>query len=131
MQQLYNEDDVIIAISLGTADKVLCLERSKRWYVDDKFDSCPLHFYKLITINAEFPSSSPQDDNTWCYPCLCILLTTKTEDGYLKMCDAINSLGSFSPDHIMVDYEIGLRNELARTYPNCDVDGCFFHFAQV
>ena len=73
MQQLYNEDDVIIAISLGTADKVLCLERSKRWYVDDKFDSCPLHFYKLITINAEFPSSSPQDINTWCCPCLWIL----------------------------------------------------------
>ena len=127
--QFDNEDDALRIIVFGTADSIQSLERSKSWYIDGTFDSCPQHFYQLITIHAEFPSSSPQDDNTWCYPCLWILLTTKTEDGYLKMCDAINSLGSFSPDHM--DYEIGLRNELARTYPNCDVDGCFFHFAQL
>ena len=80
------------------------------------------NYYQLITIHAEFSSSSPQDVMTWCNPCHWILLTTKSEDSNSNISEAINPFGSFSPNHLMVDYEISFRNVLTRMYPNCDVN---------
>lgn len=42
----------------------------------------------------------------------------------------INGLGNFSPEHIMCDYERGLRNSLQSNFPTAVIDGCYFHFPQ-
>ena len=42
----------------------------------------------------------------------------------------VESLGSFQPDTIMVDFEAALRKSHASTFPDATVDDCNFHFCQ-
>ena len=46
------------------------------------------------------------EDTTWVFPCIYILLTHKDTPIYKEAFEAVDSLGSFSPDNMMVDYEL-------------------------
>ena len=92
------------------------------------FSSSPQLFYQLLTIHAEMVNFN--EDTTWVFPCIYILLTHKDTPIHKEAVEALDSLGSLSPDNIMVDYELALRNTLSDTFSSSQVDGCYFHFCQ-
>ena len=63
-------------------------------------------------------------------PCVWVLLTGKDGGTYDCLMSVLESLGSFQPDTIMVDFEAALRKSLASTFPDATVDGGNFHFCQ-
>ena len=69
-------------------------------------------------------------DTTWVFPCIYIILTHKNAPIYKEAFEALDSPGSFSPDNIMVDYELALRNTQSDAFSSSEVDGCYFHFCQ-
>ena len=97
---------------------------------DRTFGSCPQLFSQLLTFHSEFNSSDLSDSNIWAFPCLWVLLTSKEQPTYETQLSIILTLGTFSPDYIMVDYELGLRNALAKAFPGAEIGGCYFHFCQ-
>ena len=125
-----NEDDDNRIIIFGTPGCIDSLQRSRSWGIDGTFSSCPQLFSQLITIHAEFNSSDPNDSNIWAFPCLWVLLTSKDQPTYESMLSIISMLGTFSPDYIMVDFELALRNALAKSFPGAEIAGCYFHFCQ-
>ena len=116
-------------IFFGTKENVQKLEQSDSWYVDSTYFTCPQLFSQLLTIHAEFPSNIPDDDNTWVFPCIWVLMGGKKEAMYLDMCAHLTSMGSFNPLHIMSDFEVALRNALGQYFPTCQFSGCYFHFS--
>jgi len=36
----------------------------------------------------------------------------------------------FTPEVIMLDFEVGLRNALKEAFPDIKLSGCFFHFSK-
>ena len=83
---------------------------------------------QLITFHAGFNSSDPNDSNIWAFPCLRVLITSKDQPTYEALLSIISMLGTLSPDYIMVDFELGLRNALAKAFPGADIGGCYIHF---
>ena len=103
--------------------------RSTSWYIDGTFGKCPHLFHQLITFHAEFPGNDPDDDTTWVFPCIWVLLTGKRGEMYEKMLSELNSLGTFSPTRIMTDFEQGLRMAINNNFYGCTLSGCYFHFS--
>ena len=123
-----NKEDERRIIIFGTAKNLRILGNSLSWYVDATFSSSPQLFYQLLTIHAEITNFN--EEATWVFPCVYILLTHKDTPIYKEAFDALDSLADFCPDHIMVDYELALRNALSETFLSAQVDGCYFHFCQ-
>ena len=122
-----NDNRIIV---FGTQSCVQLLERSNSWGIDETFDSCPQLFNQQVTIHAKFNSSDLNDSNVWSFPCLWVLLTSKEQSTYESLLSFIATLGTFSPENIMVDFELGLRNALASSFHGIKIDGCFFYFCQ-
>lgn len=123
-----NEDDQRRVIIFGTDKNLRVLSESCSWYVDATFSSSPQLFYQVLTVHAEIVNFN--EDSTWCFPCVFILLTHKDTALYKEAFDALDALGTFAPDNIMVDFEPALRNALSQTFPSAHIDGCYFHFCQ-
>ena len=105
-----NLDDRRVIICFATKNNLTALEQSSSWYIDATFSSSPQLFYQLLTVHAEMVNFT--EDSTWCFPCVYILLTHKDTPIYMEAFGALKNLGSFSPDRIMVDFELALRNAL-------------------
>ena len=112
----------------STPSRIDSLERSSPWRIAGTLDSCPQLFSQLIVIQAQFNSSDSTESNIWAFPCTCVLLASKDQKTYESMIYISVTQGIFSPDHIMVDFELGLRNALGGAFPGTKIDGCYFNF---
>jgi MULE transposase domain len=64
-------------------------------------------------------------------------MTTKKQGLYAKVIDVfVNTIESATgqkpqPDNIMSDYELAILSTMALAFPNAQIRGCWFHYAQV
>lgn len=49
----------------------------------------------------------------------------------MAVLEKLKSEFNLSPSSIMADYEASLRFAIKQVYPEVDLRGCWFHFAQV
>lgn len=58
-------------------------------------------------------------------------MAKKTQASYAALFQYIErNVCQLEPKAFMTDYEAGLRKALREVYPDCDIDGCLFHFKQ-
>ena len=128
MLQFDNNDDERRIVILATSDDLDILQESPSWYVDGTFNSCPQLFYQILTFHAEIPNPT---GTSWVFPSAYILLTNKDTEIYTECFDALVALRNFSPETIMLDFELALKNALTLAFPSATLDNCFFHISQV
>lgn len=58
-------------------------------------------------------------------------MATKTQAAYAALFRYIERhVCNLDPTAFMTDYETAMRKAIREVYPDCDTDGCFFHFKQ-
>lgn len=57
-------------------------------------------------------------------------MTKKTQAAYLHLLRTIDKTWKFNPVSVTTDFEKALRNALRSVYPNTQLIGCWFHYAQ-
>lgn len=93
------------------------------WAVDGTFFVTPTPFYQLITISFI--------QNHHAFPSIFILIEDKSQEIYFKLYTLIKILiPELNPRIILCDFEIANINALVGTWPECQIQGCYFHFAQ-
>lgn len=55
----------------------------------------------------------------------------KEKDSYVAVFETLKNEFALSPSAVMSDYEASLRAAIKEVYPNTDLKGCWFHYAQV
>lgn len=99
------------------------LKHASTILIDGTFWSVPREFYQLLTINCLLFGKF--------FPICFILITNKKEETYIN---AFNKLLEFEPckfKNIIIDFELGLKNAVEKTFPLSSVFGCSFHFGQM
>ena len=107
----------------GTQRNVIALERSTSYFCDGTFKTAPDIFTQLFTLHGLIPGG-------YHVPLIYAFLPGKTLKSYEQVFTVINSLGTLSPQNIMMDFESGMRGAAANIFPNANIDGCHFHFGQ-
>eukprot|EP00102_Acyrthosiphon_pisum_P016294 XP_008187200.1 PREDICTED: uncharacterized protein LOC100569497 isoform X3 [Acyrthosiphon pisum] len=64
-------------------------------------------------------------------PICYVLMESKTQEAYTKVLNRFKVIfQNVQPSVIMTDYERGLRNAFAITYPEAELVSCYFHYVQ-
>ena len=87
----------------------------------------PRLFYQVFTINAFRHGQQ--------FPLVYGLLPSKSRESYNRFFMAVKEEAMdrdvvFAPSEVMTDYELGLVQSLALSFPGAAIRGCHFHFAQ-
>lgn len=71
------------------------------------------------------------DQPGWVFPVLYALLPNKSNDTYNDLFGMIRQIWpNFTPDRISIDFEIAAMNAAKTNFPQCQMDGCLFHFSK-
>lgn len=95
---------------------------------DGTFYSCPRVFYQIYTIHAAVDGQM--------YPLVFAFLPNKTEQTYLRFLSLLKDVVReriqtvFTPEIVMLDFEMAMRNALKAALPLCTLRLCFFHYTQ-
>ena len=107
------------------------LEKAKQIFMDATFKSCPKNFYQLFNILVDI------DQGKIVFPVAHILMTHKSSYSYKIIFEYLNNLiksmeinFTFDKAHIMTDFEHSLRKVISEMYPNCYLEGCYFHYSK-
>lgn len=90
--------------------------------IDGTFWCVPREFSQLITIHCLLFGKY--------FPLCYILMNSKQQEAYNVVFSKIKELINCRFRHIIVDFEIGLKNSLINAFPNALLFGCSFHFGQ-
>lgn len=66
----------------------------------------------------------------WVIPCVYSLLPGKTQSLYTALFEQLDQIRSFTPQSILMDYEIAMRNAVGAVWPGAVKRGCFFNYKQ-
>jgi len=107
------------------------LEKAEQIFMDATFKVCPKNFYQLFNIIISI------EEGKFIFPAIHVLMTHKSEFSYRMIFHNLNTIikakkikFNFEKKHIMTDFEHALRNTLKELYPNCYLEGCFFHYSK-
>lgn len=93
------------------------------WLSDGTFKSVPSIFSQLYTIHGYKDGKS--------LPLVYMLAPDKSKSLYLKFLKVLrNAIPNFSPDRLMMDFEIGFIEAFKQVFHGAKVSGCNFHFCQ-
>ena len=103
------------------------LARSNQIYGDGTFDTVARIFFQLYSIHA--------DVFGYTFPCIYALCLRKTrtthEHIYSHLIESSSgTILNFSPESIMVDFEVAAINVIKNKFPNSVIKGCLFHVNQ-
>ena len=107
----------------GTDDKISILQSSQNLVIDGTFKTAPNLFTQLLTVHSIL-------DDGWRIPCAYGLLPGKREVLYSNLLQQLDDIADISPDTVLTDYELGLRNAVRSIWPGATLRGCYFHFTQ-
>ena len=107
----------------GTADNMTVLGSCNDLFIDGTFKVAPNLFTQLVTVHGI-------TDDRYRLPLAYGLLPGKRQEHYQQMLNELGSYGSFQPDTVLADFELGLRNAIEEVWPSATVRGCYFHFKQ-
>jgi hypothetical protein len=122
-----NEDDTKRELIFASDISLEILANSTKWHVDGTFQTCPKLFYQILTIHALYKDEM--------IACAYILLPDKLQTTYENVFEKINSIIlemhiRILVEEIMSDFEAGLLIQLAITFKQAKIKGCWFHFNQ-
>ena len=124
----YRQENIIIFTSEVQLKK---LEKATQILMDATFRSTPKKFYQLFNIIAVL------EGNDFIFPIIHILMTHNSCFSYETIFKCLNQFieemqieFSFNRSHIMTDFEKPLRKALKNIYPNCVLEGCYFHYVK-
>ena len=107
----------------GTDDNISILQSSQNLVIDGTFKTAPNLFTQLLTVHSIL-------DDGWRIPCAYGLLPGKREVLYSNLLQQLDDIADISPDTVLTDYELGLRNAVRSIWPGATLRGCYFHFTQ-
>lgn len=110
-----------------TKDGLNHLCRSRTIFCDGTFKSVPRLFYQLYTVHGKI--------NDLVFPLIYCLCTRKDEATYTLIFEHLKNAAeasnmNFSPDFVMLDFEMSAINAVRAVLPNSTVSGCLYHFSQ-
>jgi hypothetical protein len=114
-------DDVDRIIMLTTIGNIETLRECTVYLADATFKVAPTLFYQLWVIHGLYKNAV--------LPMIYCVMPNKSTEMYNKCLDQITNFG-LAPDIIITDFERAEINSLNRSFPNAQVHGCFFHYAQ-
>lgn len=95
----------------------------RKFYLDGTFYVVPDIFYQLLIVTFQVGDVT--------FPFLYVLMTGKKKDQYIQLFQYINAnIIDLKPAEMMLDFEVGLRLAIKNVFPECKLQGCFFHFGQ-
>ena len=91
--------------------------------MDATFAVCPSLFYQLHTMHGIIKDTT--------VPLVYCLMRNKTKEKYEELFAALKNLNAMLDPHgVTIDFEIAAMEALKSSFPNANIKGCFFHFAQ-
>jgi hypothetical protein len=97
-------------------------KRCKIFGMDGTFKSVPREFEQLYSIHFYQLGKF--------FPAFFILMKNKLKASYIMVFNKIRETCMLSPSIVVVDFEIGVVSALNQVFPECQVNGCVFHFSQ-
>lgn len=111
------------ALIFGVPSLMADIQSKSEVHMDGTFKVVPRLSYQLLSIG--YISSDHF------IPALHILMTKKTDKLYVAVFERVKEmLPTFSPNVIVMDFEAALIGAVSEVFPDAEVQGCFFHFAQ-
>ena len=95
----------------GTATNSSSASDAEHFIMDGTFKSAPRLFTQLFTVHGLFPDQ-------WHLPLFYGLLPGKTTTLYKNLLEELDSWGPFSPQSILLDYELAIHNAVAEVWPS-------------
>lgn len=85
-------------------------------------------FIQLFTIHGDLGSTASSNN---ILPLVYALLPNKKEKTYLRLFEMLKCrLPNWCPDQFRLHFETAIIHSIAAVYPNANIKGCYFHFAQ-
>ena len=111
-------------IIFATAQGLKILVDFKFWMIDGTFKSCVEFFFQLFTIHAKL-------NRVRSIPCIYCLLPNKEQTTYERLFQILKDLNpDLNPEHISIDFELGLINACRMCWLLAIIWLCLFHFSQ-
>ena len=115
-----------VAIFFGDKALIELIHETKFMGVDGTYKTRPQPglFSQLYNIVVKFMGTS--------IPVAHIIMTNKSETFYNLVFEKLKNLAgdNWTPDEIMSDFEKAVFNSLGNIFPEANLSGCRFHFAQ-
>lgn len=94
------------------------------FHIDATFKVVPTgEFNQLLVFHINYDEHA--------FPCIYVLMKGRTQEAYNSLMRYIEeNVCRLRPTSFMSDYETALRNALRYIFPECDVNGCYFHYCQ-
>jgi len=120
-----NQEIVILA----NLPMLLKMSSENHWFIDATFKVTPHGFKQTLNILVFLPKLGIF------YPTCHAFMTHKTQESYAMFFSFLKTLSTnhklkFTPEVIMLDFEVGLRNALKEAFSDVKLSGCFFHFTK-
>lgn len=91
--------------------------------MDGTFKIVPTVAYQLLTLGYI--------SHDYFVPVLYVLMTKKSQALYASVLRHVKGIATnFSPNQFIMDFETALINASTGEFPDAQIQGCFFHFAQ-
>jgi len=107
------------------------LEKPKQIFMNSKFRCCSYEYYQVFNILVDI------GEGKIIFPIFHILMSNKSSYSYFIIFNHLNNLidkmkiiFSFNNSHIMANFEHGLRDTIKTLYPDCILEGYFFHYSK-
>ncbi|GBM73699.1 hypothetical protein AVEN_177747-1 [Araneus ventricosus] len=102
------------------------LQKSKKFYSDGTFKSCPKQFLQIYSLHADIGSSLEEVN---IIPIVFALLPNKTQATYVKLFTILKE-ANWSPECLTMDFEVAAIMGAKIVFPALEIKGCNFHFNQ-
>ncbi|KAL7301944.1 hypothetical protein TKK_0005537 [Trichogramma kaykai] len=110
-------------LTFTTSANLKILRRCDIWQGDGTFDVVPSIFEQLYTIHGRYQGTL--------IPLVYILSTHCTGDIYKRVLETlVSSCRKLNPTRLIIDFENAYINAFSDVFPDSEIHGCFFHFAQ-
>ena len=98
-----------------------------RMYVDGTFQTCPRLFYQIFSCHI-FKHGKQ-------FPVVYAFLPAKSRATYERMFTLIQDKAdsmqlNFSPETMVADFELAIKQAIQLTFPTASFKGCYYHFCQ-
>lgn len=121
----YSFEQNRIIIFASDAAKTM-LGKVKNVLSDGTFKICPKPFMQLYTIHGDIGSTETSSNVV---PLVYALLMNKRQNTYELLLHLIKSqIPDWCPETFKMDFEIAAMKAVENVFPNCKVNGCYFHF---
>jgi hypothetical protein len=118
------EDDNDRLLIFCTDTMIQVLQNAEEWMIDATFKIVPRLFYQILIVHAIHHGHV--------IPCAYVIMPNKTQTTYERVFQVLSdSVGdNGSPRICITDFELGLQSAIRNTWPNVQLQGCFFHLCQ-